>query len=567
MSFVNAPAQGTTRVVALAGESSPDGNGVFGRLFSQALGRPVINASGQVAFLASLTNTMSGSDQTGVYLFDGAVLTTLVRGGEPAPPTEGNFSGFAMHSTSSGPFLTLNDAGAVGVFASVSGDPNYSSVCGAGIYRLGHGVRTALATCGAEDPRSLGIYDDFGEHGLNAHGRVAFQARVELDLFTNPVGVFWGDENEISTVLMWGDQVPGGDETFTASLLRGFNNADHALIFADDTGDAGGLANESIYLGHDTRLALIALNGQSPPEGNGVFRDFGLGALNNSNLVAFTARLQETSGGTSDDAGLYLADTNAIYLVGREGTLSPRNATWGVFRQPALNDLGQMAILVTGNTLQSGVFVATTNSVSVRVPHGAPPPDGQGALNLTQGSYPNVAINNRGQVLFQATISGGPTTARMGVFLAEPDGTLRQVARRGQELLGSTIQQIEMTSAGNAVDAGGADLGGQRPLNDAGQVTFWAELADGRDGIFLWSPPSDAPSLTQVSFDGSDIVVRFDSAIGRSYRLLRRAGFEFGEWIGEGEAVQGTGAELELRHADALGSFPQQFYQVEVFNP
>jgi hypothetical protein len=500
-----------------------------------------------------------------VYQFDGATLETLARSGSPASPTIGSFSGFKIYSTSGRRFLTLNDPGTVGVFATVSGDPDYASVCGAGIFQFANGNHVAAALCGAADPRALGTFNDFGEHGLNRHGRVAFQARVNITDFDVRVGVFHGTENDLFTVLMQGDPVPDSEETFTASLLRGFNDEDRLLIFADDTGDEGGLANESIYLGGRDGLHLIVKNDTAPPEGDGLFRDFALGAVNNSNLVAFAARLKDTAGGTSDDAGLYLGTTNALYRVAREGDLSPLGRNWGTFRQPALNDRGEMAILVTGNS--AGIYVFTTNSVAARVPHGTPPPDGQGGISLSQGNFPNVAINNRGQVLFQAIISGGPSDQRMGVFLAEPDGTLHRVARRGQPLLGSTIFQVEMTSVGGVVDAGGEDLGSQRALNDAGQVAFWAELADGRDGIFLWSPPVAAPAISSLALEGSDAVVRVSSESGRNYQLQRRGAAGAGVWEGEGEVVAGTGAELELRHPDAVTNFDQQFYQVEVAEP
>ncbi|HAV64054.1 MAG TPA: hypothetical protein DCY13_17020 [Verrucomicrobiales bacterium] len=564
-------AQGVLQVVALEGQPAPDGNGNMGRLFSAAFGPPVINHAGLMAFPAFHTNTAAGlSDSAAIYLFEGTALTMLVRGGWPAPPTLGNFSAFNTHSTTGTRFLTLNDAGQVGVFADVSGDPNYADVCGAGLFRFAPGAQIPVTLCGVADPRGLGAFSDFGEHALNALGRVAFQARIKVDDFTIPIGVLHGDEQGLQTVLLQGDTVPGGTETFTASLLRGFNDADRLLIFADDTGDQGGLADESIYLGGAGGLELVVRNDASPPEGNGLFEHFQVGALNNSNLVAFTATLKETSGGTSDDAGLYLAQSNALHLVAREGSPAPNGGNWRNFQQPSLNDRGAMAFLGFADfnlTYGSGVYVATTNTLTLLVPSRTPAPDGQGVLNLEQSTFPILAINNRGQVLFQASIIGGLSTARMGLFLAEPDGTLHQVARRGQAVLESTINQIELTSTGGIVDAGGADLGGQRPLNDAGQVAFWAELADGRDGIFLWSPPVPAPTLGSVSFDGTDAVVRVPTETGRNYQLLRRANLLSGVWQGEGDAVAGDGDELELRHIDAVGSFDQQYYQVEVTSP
>jgi hypothetical protein len=67
--------------------------------------------------------------------------------------------------------------------------------------------------------------------------------------------------------------------------------------------------------------------------------------------------------------------------------------------------------------------------------------------------------------------------------------------------------------------------------------------------------------------NGRDAVVRDSSESGRNYQLQRRRAAGAGVWEGEGEVVAGTGAELELRHPDAVTNFDQQFYQVEVAEP
>jgi hypothetical protein len=76
-------------------------------------------------------------------------------------------------------------------------------------------------------------------------------------------------------------------------------------------------------------------------------------------------------------------------------------------------------------------------------------------------------------------------------------------------------------------------------------------------------------SLTSGSLaqEGRDAVVRDSSESGRNYQLQRRRAAGAGVWEGEGEVVAGTGAELELRHPDAVTNFDQQFYQVEVAEP
>lgn len=564
----NAAAQGVIETLAIEGTPAPDGNGHFGRLFSEAFGPPVINAAGQVAFAAFLTNTAAGlADSAGLYLFDGVATRKLARGGDPAPSTQGKFSAFKSHSTTGQRHLTLNDAGQVGALASISGDPLLAGVCGGGLFRFGLGGSTLVIGCGMPDPRNLGGFGDFGEHGLDALGRMAFQARVKVDDFNVPVGVFVGDESGFSTVLLAGDPVPNGGEAFTASLLRGMNPTGDLLIFADDTGDEGGLANESIYVATADGLRSVVANGMRPPDENGVFEEFQVGALNSAGLVAFTATLGQTTGGRADDSGLFLATESALFTVAREGARAPNGGNWINFQQPVLNDRGTLAFLgfagVT-QTVGSGIYVATTNTITLLVPARSPAPDGQGTLSLEQATYPILALNNRGQVLFQAGVSGGPSSARIGVFLADPDGTVRRVVRRGQELEGSTVNKMELTSVGNTVDAGGADLGRQRPLNDTGQVAFWAELADGRDGVFRWSPPAAGPVISGIRFEEEDVVVQTASMTGHAYQLQSRAALAEGEWQDEGDRVAGTDGEIELREVGAPTTAGQRYYRVAV---
>jgi hypothetical protein len=56
------------------------------------------------------------------------------------------------------------------------------------------------------------------------------------------------------------------------------------------------------------QTTTIALTDQAVPEGNGQFSSFGFfpPALNSAGQVAFYADLKNTSGGFSDDSGIYL---------------------------------------------------------------------------------------------------------------------------------------------------------------------------------------------------------------------------------------------------------------------
>tara|TARA_B100001123_G_scaffold346070_1_gene394342 strand:- start:11968 stop:12141 length:174 start_codon:yes stop_codon:yes gene_type:complete len=53
--------------------------------------------------------------------------------------------------------------------------------------------------------------------------------------------------------------------------------------------------------------------------------------------------------------------------------------------------------------------------------------------------------------------------------------------------------------------------------NEAGQVAFWAELEDDRDGIFIWTAPPPPPPDSKMDsrrVEGRDVFVNLDTGIG-----------------------------------------------------
>ena len=86
-----------------------------------------------------------------------------------------------------------------------------------------------------------------------------------------------------------------------------------------------------------------------------------------------------------------------------------------------------------------------------------------------------------GAVLFKATLAGtaGGTSDDSALYLADGQEVI-QVARRGQSVAGTTI-----TSLSTAI---GSDQSGDSPVNDNGQVAYYANLANGSNGLFLFTP-------------------------------------------------------------------------------
>ncbi len=94
-------------------------------------------------------------------------------------------------------------------------------------------------------------------------------------------------------------------------------------------------------------------------------------------------------------------------------------------------------------------------------------------------SFGAASINDPGQLAFLASLNGGGT----GIFDG-PDTTADKIIATGDTLDGSTIISLAF---------------GREGLNDQGQITFWAELANGQQGVFVANPvpePSSAILLT-----------------------------------------------------------------------
>lgn len=177
---------GTLSQVAREGDQAP---GAAAGVNFSSLSVPRLNASGQIAFNASLTG--AGVDVTNnsvIYIEESGTLSQVAREGDQAPgaATGVNFSGFG------GPLL--NASGQTAFSASLTG-AGVNTANDVGIYSEGSGVLSQVAREGGQVPgEAIGVNFrsfDFFSLALNASGQTAFSA--ELD---GP-GVFSGNNSGI----------------------------------------------------------------------------------------------------------------------------------------------------------------------------------------------------------------------------------------------------------------------------------------------------------------------------------------------------------------------------------
>ena len=553
------------KTILIEGEAAIDGNGVFGNQFNgPAFQKVVINEAGQAAFTGRMKETSGGFlDVQGLFMYEpeSEEVIQIARMGQKAPGTVGNFMGFGGGSIQTTPFLALNDSGQIAMFATTTGDPGFPNLTGAGPYLFSKDEIINIAMLDGPDPRGVGTWNLFSFIGLANNGQMSFTGRVEIDPNNIPVGLFITDasDNSVKTVMMVGDTIPGGPDIITSLDYRGVNNLGQLVVLGDDDdGDDEEQDKQDIWTANKDGFERLVNDDDPVPGGVGVFDRMYFADINDKNEIVFEGRLRESADGTAIGSGLFLIDEEGIHLIGQNGVDSTAGPVLAAFGTPRLNNNGQIAFQAAAENFR-GVYLASKTGGKMLVNTGDPAPGGGTFGFQSASANPQMWLNDAGQVLFKTGI---------GAFVVDADRNINAVVRIGQTLEGSTVTEIDIVGAGSIQDAG-LGHGNQRPMNNSGQVVFWAELEDGRDGIFLWSgppPPIPDPEIQSVGTDGNDVVVSLDTGVGATYQLRRRDNLAAGDWANEGNAVDGTGEVVELRHANAL-PVDKHFYDVLVTSP
>src|SRR5262249_14790946 len=160
-----------------------------------------------------------------------------------------------------------------------------------------------------------------------------------------------------------------------------------------------------------------------------------------------------------------LQDGRQGIYVGSGGALTTIADTSGPYASfsdaPAINDNGevlfQATLKATGDTAEvPGLFLSRAGQIKTVA-------DATGHC-VSFGFAP--AINAQGQIAFLGTTRSG----RVGIFTGT-DSKLDRVVAIGDDLDGSTIVDLSVLSF-------------RTGLNNSGQIAFIAQLADGRTGVY-----------------------------------------------------------------------------------
>ena len=352
----------------------------------------LLNASGDVAFLAGLAGSFDMPAIFGPTSGAGSPLGPIVQAGNQVP---GIMDGSVFFFFG---FPAFNASGDIAFEASFSsGSAVFGPTAGAGS-PLGPIAQQDEVAPGVDDGAVFGpLTGEFFDLSLNASGDVAFGAilRTEPGLGFPPEGEFAGTAifgptagtgSPLGLIVRSGDPAPGvgdgavfggvqmplmlndsGDVVFTASLGTGtgneVNSNNNTAIFGPTAGAGSPLGlivrENTPAPGVDDGATFDNLFSNSP-------------SLNASGDIAFVARLRTGTGDIvdeSNDAGLFTFVDGEFQLVVREGDLftvtlpdgsstEDRTISSIVFSQNGMNDAGMLVFLLNFTNDTQGIFIA-----------------------------------------------------------------------------------------------------------------------------------------------------------------------------------------------------------------
>jgi hypothetical protein len=444
--------QGSTRIVVTTGDAAP-GGGQFDLFRAVA---PAINDAGDVAFLVHVTGPgTAGGD--GVFIHSGSVISAIARDGQPAA------GGGTMNLGSA--IVGLDDVGRVAFRSRI--DP--AGVFGTFIFD--GGTTTELVRSGQPAPGGTGTLDFLSNPALNQSGQIALSANIESGAPGGPrFGIFRAGPpggGALTQIARHGDPAPDGNGTLSTVSFgnHAIDDAGRVAFSATLEGTSGGSADRSgLFVGTGGPLQQVLRSNAPAPGGNGTFSSFGRPDLNNADQLVFGAGLTGTAGGAADDSGIYrVGPGGAPIEVARAGTLIPGGSgRYGIFRQPSINEIGQVGFLTTltdtpgGLADDSAVFRVNPNGTVRTIAREGQTAPGGGVIHDITDNNSSVAMNDAGQFALFLNLDDVPFPDDFGIYFHDDVLGLLKVARMGDPLLGSTIAGLNMRAdaAGRCCEAG-----------------------------------------------------------------------------------------------------------------
>jgi len=304
------PAAPSLRLVVASGQAAPTG-GSFDRfdIESQPIVAP-INASGHVAFYATLVRTKA---REGIFLATGSRIAKVAAIGDVVAGG-GVLSEFAKH-----PVPALNDADKLAFGASVAG-----ARATEGVFLASEGTLKVIALSGADAPGiATGTFIEFDTPSLNNWGEVTFVATVRRGRETLEA-LYLYSGGKLRKLVVEGDVTPRGG-TFSKFGVPVINNKG---VIAFPAVVEHGPVLGGLFVAGTRDLRLLVGAGENVVGGMMLLRFSERVAINDNDRIAFGAEVR--SGDKSKEAVL-LADASGIAQVAIAGDSAPGGGRFSGF--------------------------------------------------------------------------------------------------------------------------------------------------------------------------------------------------------------------------------------------
>jgi hypothetical protein len=461
----------TNAILVQTGVSTAPGAG--GGTVSSLSDFPAINSSGQVAVVAGLSSSNDGASYSLMRIEGTSALTAIARSGQAAPG-----SGAGIMSALSN--ATINSSGQVMAFANLSGttDSSFQGFFrGDGSAPLAALMRQKAAAPGAGGGIIEGAYGwSFGDTG-------AVTAEMSLSGTPASQGIFQADGNGITQAARQFLTAPGAGAGVFSNLNVPTNNSLGQVAFFANLNNTNNGSNQGVFrYTPSAGLIEIARNGQNAAGGGTLSGFINFQLINNAGQVAFGSGINGAPDGAN--TGIFRGNGTTTVAIARHNQAAPGGGVFGGTigqNDLLINNAGQVLfqspIVSAPDGSLFGIFRGDGSNLTAIARTGQAMPGGA-TLNSTGAE---MALTSGGAALYTGFLGNLPpgSTEDRGMYLSDGRDTI-QVVRRGQALDSSTVNSFSYNQYTYA--------GGFNAVNDAGQVAYIANLADGSSAIVKFTP-------------------------------------------------------------------------------
>jgi hypothetical protein len=469
-----------------------------------AAGPPAVDSAGDVAFRAMLSGTGKPvSISTAILLYSGTTMTIVASTGQPAPGAGG-----AIFSTLADP--VLSGSGILAFVGTLKLGAGISRANDTGVWIATSSTTTLAVQTDGFAPStssfpSLVQFSSIHQIAVDDAGGLSLIAGLKGRDFRT-TGLFGTDSSGDLLLLLYtgtGGQlsarsfsafVPLRDVSGQSRSLDTINGnvaAFGRLAPASRDGIASFIASPTGFQENFPAQADTAVPGLTGVD----FKSFDEPAINQNGDVAFLATLTGTGVNRTNSSAIFLVTGSGANLIARTGDPAPDvigTGTAGIFSKlsdPVLNNNGAVAFIgdlarVDGIKAadQSGIWSNAGGTLQNIAQQGSAAPHG-GAFS----SFEQVVLPDTGDLVFQAALSGVPSSQNNGVW-ALWNGELTRVVGKGS--------MLELHAPEKTVKSFGifllvpTALGQSRSFDPTtGNLVFQATFTDGTWGIYEATPP------------------------------------------------------------------------------